>query len=78
MGEMVFSKVIPRLDKRFEKEDHIHDVNNVNKGVMYVGALTTNLKNQNKTPQNHIWTTKETLNAIWKFKVYSQIVDTWG
>jgi hypothetical protein len=54
MGEMVFSKVIPRLDKRFEKEDHIHDVNNVNKGVMYVGALTTNLKNQNKTPQNHI------------------------
>jgi hypothetical protein len=49
-----FSKVIPRLDMRFEKKDHIRDVNNLNKGVTYVGALTTNFKNQNKTPQNHI------------------------
>jgi hypothetical protein len=60
---------------RFEQKDHIHDVN---KGVMYIGALTTNFWNQNKTPQNHIWIAKKNLNAIGKFKVCRQIVDTWS
>jgi len=36
-----------------KKKDHIHIKNFFNKELMYVKTFTTNVKNQNKTPQKH-------------------------
>jgi len=36
-----------------KKKDHIHIKKIFNKELMYVKTFTTNVKNQNKTPQKH-------------------------
>jgi hypothetical protein len=55
--------VIPKLIARFEKTDHIQTINIFNIEIMYVGAFTTNVKSQNKTPQKHINTIRNPIHS---------------